>query len=318
MRAALSAGLGVAISLASVSDAKAGDILRGGTSIGAKSGRVAGQTNPVAAGPAATNARDALARTTQAMKSVQAMQSAARNAALKGPNNLGLNPNLPGGQLPNVPNGLVRGGLQVAPGVPVNLAKPVEGEDRKLWQGAKLPTQTTSEGRTTVIIEQTKQQAVLNWRTFNIGKETTLRFDQERGGTNKNQWIAFNKVNDPSGVPSQILGSIEAPGHVYVINANGIIFGGSSQINLRTLVASSLPINDNLIQLGLLNNRDAQFLFSGLEVPGGADGTPNFVPGPPPSSTGRFGDVVVQPGAILNSVPTGCGTRPMRRPSRRR
>ncbi|HEX8295063.1 MAG TPA: hypothetical protein VF593_02100, partial [Chthoniobacteraceae bacterium] len=64
----------------------------------------------------------------------------------------------------------------------------------------------------------------------------------------------------------------------YVINQNGILFGGSSQINLRSLTASSLPINDNLIQQGLLNNRDAQFLFSAMPVPGGSDGTPAFNP----------------------------------------
>ena len=61
------------------------------------------------------------------------------------------------------------------------------------------------------------------------------------------QWIAFNIVNDPLGVPSQILGSIQALGQVYLINQNGIIFGGSSQVNVNTLVASSLPINTNLI-----------------------------------------------------------------------
>ena len=55
----------------------------------------------------------------------------------------------------------------------------------------------------------------------------SLTFDQTGGGANANQWIAFNKVNDPSGVPSQILGSLDAIGQIYIINANGIIFGGS-------------------------------------------------------------------------------------------
>jgi filamentous hemagglutinin family protein len=66
---------------------------------------------------------------------------------------------------------------------------------------------------------------LLTWQTFNVGKETKLTFNQGRGGSDKNKWIAFNKVNDPSGTPSQILGSIEAPGQVYVINRNGILFG---------------------------------------------------------------------------------------------
>ena len=82
----------------------------------------------------------------------------------------------------------------------------------------------------------------------------------------------------PSANPTQILGDIKADGQVYLINPNGIIFGGSSQVNARGLTVSSLPINDNLVGQGLLNNRDAQFLFSGLKVPGGSDGTPDFNP----------------------------------------
>ncbi|MCB1232786.1 MAG: filamentous hemagglutinin N-terminal domain-containing protein, partial [Verrucomicrobiae bacterium] len=150
-------------------------------------------------------------------------------------------------------------------------------------------------------VKQTASQALLSWRTFNVGKNTTLRFDQTAGEANANKWIAFNKVNDPSGVPSQILGSILADGQVYIINRNGIIFGGASQVNVGTLVASSLPINDNLINNGLLNNPDAQFLFSGIAIPAGANGTPAFTPEAPPTQTNRYGDVIVQPGARLVS-----------------
>ena len=134
--------------------------------------------------------------------------------------------------------------------------------------------------KTNVTIVQNQQQALLNWQTFNIGKDTSLTFDQTAGGANVNEWIAFNFVRDPSGVPSQILGSLDALGQIYVINSNGIIFGGSSQINLHTLVASALPINDNLIARGLLNNPDDQFLFSALAIPASFNngGTQAFTP----------------------------------------
>jgi len=46
-------------------------------------------------------------------------------------------------------------------------------------------------------------------------------------------------------------------------------------------VASSLPINYNLIQQGLLNNPDSQFLFSALPQAAGTHGTPAFDPIPP-------------------------------------
>ncbi len=257
--------------------------------------------------PTGPTASDSLARTALALQAVQAMQTAARNLARSGPNNLGLDPNHPGAQLPNVPNGLTIGGLQVAPGVPSNLAHPTLGQNPSLWRGANLPTQSTTQGNTIVNVTQTAQQALLNWKTFNVGKSTTVTFDQSAGGANVSQWIAFNKINDPSGIPSQILGSIDALGQVYLINQNGIIFGGSSQLNVHSLIASSLPINDNLVSRGLLNNPDDQFLFSSLAIPilPGGGTMPAFTPPPPPNTPGgRIGDITVQRGAILSSPTT--------------
>ncbi len=280
----LSSALALAIALLAASDAQGGDILRGGATLGQRNARGAISSGmPAGAEQARLNARDILTRTNAAVNSVKAMQDAARQAALNGPNNLGADPRNPGRLLPNVPDGLGRGGLQVAPGVPKNLASPQTGEDSKLWQGALLPKQQIKNGRTFVSIEQLKPQAVLNWQTFNVGKKTTLTFNQSRGGADKSQWIAFNKINDPSGSPSQILGNIQGDGQVYVINPNGIIFGGSSQINLHTLVASSLPINDTLVSRGLLNNVDKQFLFA---APSAAD--PSKLPASDPNATQTF------------------------------
>jgi len=290
-------------------DTKAGDILRGGATLGQKSSRGATTSAlPAGAETARLNARDTLARTTAAITSVKAMQDAARAAAIKGPNNLGADPRNPGRTLPNVPDGLVRGGLQVAPGVPRNLASPQTGEDAKLWQGALLPKQQVKNGRTLVTIEQTKPQAMLNWQTFNVGKKTTLNFSAGRGGADKTQWIAFNKVNDPSASPSQILGEIKGEGQVYIINPNGILFGGSSQINLHALVASSLPINDTLVNRGLLNNTDLQFLFA---APTTTDTPPGKLP-VADSTTQTFSFTtthVAMPGSLVVSAVVGSTPR---------
>ncbi len=257
---------------------EAGDIFRIGppASLAAKSatGSTSGATTPTTTG--LTSSQDRLARTTQALAAVQQMQQAARILAIAGANNLKAS-------LPAVPVnsfGVVNG-LVVAAGVPKVLSNPAMGENVALWTGASLPqamTQTTGGTTTsTVTITQTQQQAVLNWQSFNIGKSTTLNFDQSAGGANSGQWIAFNKIG-VTGSPSQILGSITAPGQVYVINPNGIIFGGSSQVNTHALVASSLPINGNLISRGLLNNPDFQFMFSALPLAAGPNGTPAFTP----------------------------------------
>ncbi len=220
-----------------------------------------------------TNAQDALNRLSQAVGAAKALQDAARAAAVSGPNNLGQHPGNPGQTLPDVPNGLAPGGLQPAAGAAPNTS---------LWQGANLPT-ANADNLNQVTIRQTAQQALLTWQTFNVGKDTTLHFNQTATGAPANQSIAFNKVVDPSANPTQILGQIKAEGQIYVINPNGIIFGGSSQINTGAFTASALPINDNLVAGGLLNNPNREFLFNGL------------------GHTGKLGDVTVQAGARLTT-----------------
>ena len=218
----------------------------------------AANANSVNAAAAASQARaaaqDMLTRNTLALDAVQAMQTAARAAAAT-QNNAGANPNFPGMTLPDVPDGLGAGGLDFISAV-----------------GANSPTQSQDliNAREIVNIQQTQQQAMLEWNTFNVGRQTTVKFDQSAGGSNAASWIAFNRITDPSGNPSQILGNIEAQGQVYVINQNGIIFGGASEVNTGSLTASALPINQTLVTNGLLNNPDSEFLFSSPDVPAAA------------------------------------------------
>ncbi len=160
----------------------------------------------------------------------QAAQAAARDAA----SNAGS----------DIPDGLAEGGLKV------DTNSLTAG-----WLNANAPVQTAAGGRTVVGIEQTDEKAILNWERFNVGQNTTVRFDQKGGAKpdGTNAWIALNRINDPSGKPSRIAGQIQADGAVYLINRNGIVFGGASQVNTRTLVASSLALSDKQFNLGINN-----------------------------------------------------------------
>ena len=264
----------------------AGDILRpqrgrGGAGVAPQAGQegLDSRVGAAAAQAARLNASSALARTTRAMQAVRNLQAQAR-AQL---NATRPNPNAPGTSLPSVPDGLGEGGLDLM-GTPV---------------GADAPTQSSADGRTTVSIRQNLQQAFLNWRTFNVGRNTTVQFDQSSAGREVGQWIAFNQVSDPSLRPSQILGQIRAPGQVYVINPNGIIFGSGSEVNTHTMVASSLPLNSNLTQDGLLNNPDLQPLFTAIELAAGSRGTPSFTP--QLNAGNKIGDVRVEAGARITA-----------------
>jgi filamentous hemagglutinin family protein len=211
--------------------------------------------NSQQASQVAEQAQKSLSRAVQAIQAMQSVQSAARAAAQGVPHSATLNL--------NVPNGLAPGGL-----VP-NMAA--------AWSGANAPTQSSSNGQVTVGIQQTAPQAILDWQTFNVGAQTTVNFNQQ-GNSN---WVALNQIA-ASGVPSQILGQIKADGQVYLINPNGIIFGGASQINVGSLIASSASmVNSNTI----------------YSAQSGSNYSPSF--------TGAGGPIIVEPGAqITTSTPS--------------
>jgi filamentous hemagglutinin len=275
----------------------AGDLLRGGYTPGtnASGTTVPGSFTSPSVTAVRQNAQDLLSRTTAAVQAVQAMQSQARQLAIVHSNNLGADPNHSGQTLPNVPDGLNTGGLVPDSGLAsAGVSNPVP-----TWTGISgPPTQaTTPNGNTLVTVVQNAADAILNWNTFNIGKHTTLNINQNAGGADESSWIAFNIIKDPSDVPSQILGAIQAGGQVYVINQNGIIFGGSSQVNVHTLVASSLPIDTFLIGHGILNDPDDQFLFSALAQPAGTlSGAPAMA-----GVIGAIGNVTVEAGAQITA-----------------
>lgn len=190
---------------------------------------------------AATQAETSLARAAAALAAARKLQSDAAAAAQAATS--------------SVPNGLTPGGLMPFGGT---AGDPLAGikADASKWLGANLPKQTTSGSKVSVDIQQTQKKSILYWDTFNVGANTTVNFRQSAS-----DWIALNRVQDPSASPSRILGQINAMGGVYLINRNGIIFGAGSQVNVHTLIASSLDVG----KLGSdLAARDQFFLNNGI------------------------------------------------------
>ncbi|MFX8624542.1 filamentous hemagglutinin N-terminal domain-containing protein, partial [Acinetobacter baumannii] len=52
--------------------------------------------------------------------------------------------------------------------------------------------------------------------------------------------------------PSVIAGKLSANGQIYLVNQNGIVFAQGAQVNVGSLVASTLNINSNDYLNGLL------------------------------------------------------------------
>ena len=73
-------------------------------------------------------------------------------------------------------------------------------------------------GNTTTLISQNSQSLAINWDTFNVNADETVKFNQPSSSA-----VALNRI--VSQTPSQIFGHIDANGRVFLINPNGILFG---------------------------------------------------------------------------------------------
>lgn len=196
----------------------------------------------------------------------QAAQEAARQAALRDP---------------SVPDGLAEGGLEVDTNSLtagwIN-ARPLDKET-----GQKVV-----DGRTHVTIAQIGEKAILNWETFNVGRNTTVEFQQQA------DWAVLNRVNDPQARPSKIQGQIKADGTVMIVNRNGVVFTGSSQVDTRNLVAAAA---------GMTNDQFNKGIYSEAR---GTGFVPTFANDLTSTSTAvthgnATGDVVVEAGARIET-----------------
>ena len=59
--------------------------------------------------------------------------------------------------------------------------------------------------------------------------------------------LMTNISKSPNAVPSQILASVHADGKVYVIDRNGIIFGGARQVNTHELTGAAMGATSNSV-----------------------------------------------------------------------
>lgn len=201
-----------------------------------------------------------LSRAGDALRAQLRGQTAARLAASNLPNVLdGLTPTDAGGEPLPLPGGTLPG-LTPYPGVRPD----VDDARGIIWSGAQLPSERRkADGAVEVKVKQTAEKALITWKDFNIGRKTTLSFDQR-----SRDWVVFNRVlaGEPAAdgsrfrpatpSPSRILGAIKAPGEVYVVNQNGIIFYDTAQVSTGSLIASALDIGRTNMRL---TQRNAYF-----------------------------------------------------------
>ena len=86
-------------------------------------------------------------------------------------------------------------------------------------------------------INQSSQNAVINWKSFDVGSQAQVNFNQPSANS-----ATLNRVQ--SATPSMIDGAVRANGQVAFVNPNGIIFGPNAQVDAGGIVASTLDVAD--------------------------------------------------------------------------
>ncbi len=132
----------------------------------------------------------------------------------------------------------------------------------------------------TTVVNQSSNRLQLNWSSFNVGASESVLFQQPSSTA-----VAFNRILDQS--PSQIFGHIQGNGQVVLINPNGFLIGRTAQLNVNSLVVSSLDAID-------FDAGSGRYRFSSISNPGAVinEGT---------ITAGRGGSVTLLGGQVSNS-----------------
>ncbi|MFV0335202.1 MAG: filamentous hemagglutinin N-terminal domain-containing protein, partial [Tropicimonas sp.] len=104
---------------------------------------------------------------------------------------------------------------------------------------ARITTQTPG----AMVIDQGSNRAVINWDSFNIGRDASVTFRQPSTSS-----TALNRVNGLSA--SQINGRLTANGQVYISNKRGVYFGADARVDVGGLVATTHSISDEDFMAG--------------------------------------------------------------------
>lgn len=104
---------------------------------------------------------------------------------------------------------------------------------------------TAAIANSTLTVNQSTARAIIDWNSFSIGSGGTVNFNHQLGGSS----ATLNRVIGDE--LSIIEGALNAQGQVYIINANGILFGRDAAINVGGLVASALNISNQTFLNGL-------------------------------------------------------------------
>ena len=98
-------------------------------------------------------------------------------------------------------------------------------------------SQTQNANSASMNINQTSQRAVVNWDSFNVGKNATVNFNQPNSSA-----VTLNRVTGVT--QSMVEGVVNANGQVVLVNPNGVTISKGGEINAAGVVATTMDIGN--------------------------------------------------------------------------
>jgi filamentous hemagglutinin family protein len=116
------------------------------------------------------------------------------------------------------------------------------------------------------VLQTTKPNNVVNWQSFNIGSESTVKIGQSAGPSA----VLLNNIVGRSPNPTVIDGILkniegQSSGRVYFYDPAGFVFGAGASVNLNSMIASSLRFDEARLKAGglLMPGTDAALRAAG-------------------------------------------------------
>ncbi len=109
---------------------------------------------------------------------------------------------------------------------------------------------SVSQSASVLDINQSSSRAIVDWQSFDLGRDATVRFNQPSSSSS-----TLNRINGNNA--SQIFGRIEAPGEVILVNPYGLYFSRTAKVDVGSIIASVNRISaENYLSGNYLFERD--------------------------------------------------------------
>ncbi|SHJ01756.1 filamentous hemagglutinin family N-terminal domain-containing protein [Anaerovibrio lipolyticus DSM 3074] len=127
--------------------------------------------------------------------------------------------------------------------------------DKVAYGDVTISTTTATEEnqavKSTMDILQTTDKAIIDWNSFNVGRDATVNFIQTLNGKPNVAAMTLNRVNEAGGM-SEIAGHINSIGSFILVNPNGTMFYEGSEVNAAGVVISTADIDAEQFKNGKL------------------------------------------------------------------